>query len=88
MRAAKDAPFKSVFGNASTSSGPEFQQAHHAMEDHEVSVDSYAENAIEPDKPGKLRNRHPSMNPPNSSHPARRSLRKGLLLADPAASGR
>jgi hypothetical protein len=39
-----------------------------------VSVDmNYAENAIEPDKPGILRDRRRSMKPPNSSHPARPS---------------
>jgi hypothetical protein len=31
---------------------------------------NYVENAIEPDKPGILRDRRRSMKPPNSSHPA------------------
>jgi len=47
---------------------------------------NYAENAIEPDRPGILRDRRRSMKPPNSSHPARPSgssnLARGAQCAD------
>jgi hypothetical protein len=37
---------------------------------------NYAENAIEPDKPGILRDRRRSMKPPNSSH----TVNAGVIL--------
>jgi hypothetical protein len=50
-----------------------------------VSVDmSYAENAIEPEKSGILRDRRPSMKPHNSSRPARPSGSSNLARAPSA----
>ena len=45
---------------------------------------NYVENAIEPDKPGILRDRRRSMKPPNSSHPARPSGSSNLARAPSA----
>jgi hypothetical protein len=85
MRPAKSAARIGHFGNASASSEPELLQACLALEDREVFVDmSYAENAIEPNKPGILRDRRPSTKLPNSSHPARPSGSSNLARAPTA----